>query len=303
VGKKGLTRWVFASDLHGDHGHPPTLSALRQFMSAFQPDVRIFGGDLWDLRWLRKSASNAEKATAIDQDLECGFQFLDWFKPTVFLEGNHDVRLRDADENESDGPLRHLAEHVLGRIDGVLQGVHRRPYCKRDGVYRLGDCAFVHGYSHGQSAVRDAAASYGHVVMGHIHAVEHAVFRGLEPRRGYSVGCMCELDLGYNRAALNTLRQSHGFAYGVVIEGRTVVWQAEEVGGTWLFPSEIREVRTIDSGGRLLQPLKEVSYSSPTPAPPQSSNISRTTTGKRAVKSARRQGTRPARSSGRSATS
>lgn len=295
MGKKGLTRWVFASDLHGDHGHPPTLSALRQFMAAFKPDVRIFGGDLWDLRWLRKSASNSEKATAIDADLECGFQFLDWFDPTVFLWGNHDIRLQDAAENEADGPLRHLADRTIERLHKTLgDRVEQRTYCKRRGVYQLGDHAFIHGYSHGQSAVRDAASTYGNVVMGHIHARDEFAFRGVQHRRGYSVGCLCDLDLGYNRAALNTLRQSHGFAYGVVIEGRTVVWQAEELGGTWLFPSEIREVRTIDSGGRLCEPLKTVSYSSRTAPKKPSPKPSKAGSGSRPGSSRKARATRAA---------
>lgn len=54
-------------------------------------------------------------------------------------------------------------------------------------------------------------------------------------------GCLCALDQDYNARQPNTLRQSHGFAYGVINakSGDFHVWQAEEVGGKWIVPSDV----------------------------------------------------------------
>jgi hypothetical protein len=45
----------------------------------------------------------------------------------------------------------------------------------------------------------------------------------------------------YNARMVKTLRHAHGFAYGVInqFSGDYHVWQAEEVGGVWMLPSDI----------------------------------------------------------------
>jgi hypothetical protein len=232
----------------------------RDFLRDFNPDVRISGGDVFDLRWLRKSAKDDEKAQRISDDLEAGFAFLSWYKPTVFLWGNHDVRLKDAEANESDGPLRHLAGQTIDRLDVQLGKAKQFPYCKRRGIFHLADFAFGHGYTHGQNAVRKAGGAYGNFIMGHVHRTESISFEGLDTRVAHSVGCLCQTDMDYNRAAIDTLRQNNGFAYGVVTpQGRLCVWHARPIGGTWVFPSEIRAVTPIDDSGRLSMQRKRSS--------------------------------------------
>lgn len=234
-----LTRWAACGDNHGDQVDPSTLAAYQDFNKWFKPDIRIHLGDNWDFRWLRRSASDEEKAQTVAADFEAGLDFIKWYKPTVFLNGNHDDRLRKLLDSTA-GAQRELAGQWLDRISVALSGVAQFPYCKRRGVYRLHDHAFIHGYGHGDNAAKMAAQAYGNVVMGHTHRIDSVRIVSPEDRYGYSAGCLCSLDMDYTRPNLGTLRHAHGWVYGVIVNRRVVVWQARKYGNVWVLPSEAR---------------------------------------------------------------
>ena len=56
-----MKSFVFASDLHGDKQDYDAVGELLKFTEEFNPDVRIFGGDLFDFSPLMRSADTAEK--------------------------------------------------------------------------------------------------------------------------------------------------------------------------------------------------------------------------------------------------
>ena len=117
------------------------------------------------------------------------------------------------------------------------------PYCKRRGVYKLGHATFIHGYGGGMYAAKNSAMIYGNVFQGHVHTVDRYTIPSLEPREGRIIGCLCKLDMDYNRAHLATLRQCHGFAYGFAYDAGTYeAFQARGIEGRWILPTEFREV-------------------------------------------------------------
>lgn len=235
-----LTRWVAVFDSHGDKVHAPTYQALREFVAEFKPDIRIAGGDHFDFRWLRGKASDQEQREDVQADLDAGREFLCWLKPTHVCWGNHDDRAFRAMQSDV-GPMRDLARRVFEEyMEASVAGAVCKPYDKRHGVIRLGDLSFVHGYGSGVYTVRQHAMTYGNVVMGHIHRAETVSIDRLEPVVGRSSGCLCQLDLDYNRGTMGTLRQSNGWVYGVMDEhGRHVVWHAQRLGERWILPSEM----------------------------------------------------------------
>jgi predicted phosphodiesterase len=242
MASNGLERFVVCADTHGDKSDPSALAAFRSFVDDFKPNHRIHAGDVFDLRWLRRAASDEEKYDDVTADLEAGMDLLAWYKPTAMVWGNHDARLARASEDAS-GATRELARLLIDKVaDSLPAGCEVRPYDKRHGVYRLADWSIVHGFNSGATAVRTSAATYGNVMMGHLHRVERVQVNGIEDRVGMCIGCLCLLDLPYNAASLNTLQQRHGFAYGFIVNGRAVVFQAQPVNGVWIFPTEFREV-------------------------------------------------------------
>jgi hypothetical protein len=240
-------RWLAMTDTHGDKADTGTVEAALEFSKWWKPTIRAHMGDAFDFRWLRRSASDEEKAAGVEADFDSGLDLLKRFNPTQFLWGNHDVRLVDCMDSTS-GALRQLACAWLDRIDLTLKRAKQYPYDKRKGVMPLGDYSLVHGYSHGVGALRKTALTYGNVLMGHVHRNDMVTVERHRPAVGYSVGCACALDMDYNRAALGTLAQSHGWAYGLLYpNGEVLVWQARKVAGRWVLPSEMREIPEASS--------------------------------------------------------
>ncbi len=235
-------KFIAVFDNHGDAQDDSAVAAMFEFLKFWKPELRIHGGDCFDFRFLRKNATEGEKRERIQEDFDTGIEFIERFKPTHFLRGNHDERLWDAAESD-DGKLNSLASKLIVDIKEALGDAVMLPYDKRAGVLRLGKLKIIHGFHAGLTAARQASLVYGSVLMGHCHTIDHHTTPALERHMGRVCGCLCKLDQTYNRAQANTLRQSHGWAYGILLpSGEYCVWQAEKVAGRWFFPTEIREL-------------------------------------------------------------
>ena len=239
-------KFIVASDVHGDMQDEKANSVLFRFMEDYKPQLRIFAGDLWDFRALRKGASDDEKRESISADYIAGVNWVKRFKPTHFLLGNHCARLWELAESDngvlSDYALSGVAEFTT--LSNKMK-FPILPYHKRDGVLRLGALKILHGFHCGVFAARQTALVYGSALFGHTHVIDEHSIGGLERRVARNIGCLCKLDMDYNARNPNTLRQAHGFAYGVLNDktGDYHVLQAEEIGGKWVLPSEFKSYK------------------------------------------------------------
>jgi hypothetical protein len=226
-------QFIVAADSHGDCIDAGAAEAFFQFCREYKPKYRIHLGDVWDFRWLRAKASEADQwDDHLQDDIDAGVQFLQRFKPTHVLLGNHDWRVKKATEHPKRS-LRKLAECVWGDMQDGIGKAKVFPYNKRDGVFRLGNLNLVHGYSAGVGALRKHIFTYGRCMMGHIHTSEQVSVERFGGGCGYSVGCLARLELGYNEQQIGCLRQSNGWAHGVIHPGgRTDVWLTQYEGGS-----------------------------------------------------------------------
>lgn len=235
-----MERFVFISDTHGNHADRDAVKAAFDFIAHFKPTIRVHGGDATNAAALRKGASEEERREDLSADVEAAVDLLKQFQPTHFLRGNHDERLWDVFASDD----RKNAGHAKMLIDALMDAIgdaEMLPYHKRLGVLRFGHLKMIHGYHAGLHAVQNAARVYGSVLMGHVHTIDRACVPSLDYTVGRATGCLCDLDQTYNRAQPTTLRQAHGFAYGLLMpNGLYHVWQAESVKGQWFFPSEFR---------------------------------------------------------------
>jgi predicted phosphodiesterase len=236
-----LKKFLFASDLHGDLQESEAVDALLDFTKQWKPHIRIFGGDLFDLRPLRRGCSKEERAETIQYDLDAGIKFLSRWKPHHWLRGNHDERLWEFAEH--DGIEGEYAQQGVASLNTLCKRlkIATKPYCKRRGVLELGNLKCLHGYFSGVYAARAHAQVYGSCLFGHIHAIDTANVPGLERREARSVGCLCKLDMPWNARIPATLRHQHGFAYGVFDEksGEFELWQSQKTKMGWVAATKL----------------------------------------------------------------
>ena len=240
-----LVRFQIGSDIHGDMQDPGAVEAFFKFADIWKPKIRICAGDLWDFRPLRKGASDDEKRESVREDLNAGKRWFNRFKPTHFLRGNHDERLWELAER-GNGVMADYAQEGIGEINAMVE--HHKcqmlPYHKRNGVLRLGHLKVLHGFASGIYAARQHALIYGSCLFGHVHSIDEHAIPGLERRVARCIGALCRLDMEYNARHMNTLKQAHGFCYGVLNDktGNYLVMQAEEIDGEWILPSELKKL-------------------------------------------------------------
>jgi len=240
-----LQRFIFASDVHGDQQSPAAVKALITATDSFKPHLRIFGGDLFDLRPLRRGCSVEERSESMMTDWRKGLEFLSLWRPTHLLMGNHDQRLYDLAEDDSKGIEQDYAWKGVQELEARLEK-HKTewlPYHKRS-VFKFGHMKCLHGYYHGMYAARQHAATYGGCLFGHTHTIDEFSLPGLERRVARGAGCLCNLDMKYNSRMPSSLRHAHGFVLGVIAKsGNYWTMQAEEVDGVWVIPEKLKTIK------------------------------------------------------------
>lgn len=234
-------RFTAAFDIHGDKQDPGAVNALLKFCDIWKPTIRVHGGDNWDFRPLRKKACEDERRESMATDFRAGVKFLTHYRPTHFVRGNHDERLWELAQSDH-GVESDYAINAVGEIEALMKQLRCEmlPYHKSKGVLRIGHLKIMHGFYCGKYASSNHAVTYGSVLFGHTHVIDEMAIPGLERRVARNCGCLCDLDMEYAARKPNTLRQAHGFAYGVV-DSRTGffhVWQAESVSGKWILPTD-----------------------------------------------------------------
>lgn len=242
-------KFVAAGDNHGDMADPEALSALWEFCKDYKPDVRVHLGDCFDFRSLRRGVGNdAESAESLKDDIEAGIDFLNKFKPTVYLLGNHEARLDSLINNSGSAIVRDYCQDVKDNIIRSAKKAGAKTvlnYHAEKGVYRLGPVAFVHGYAHGLNATAEQGRHYadrgGALLHGHTHNFSQINLTKHEGGVAFSCGCLCQKEaMTYASHRLATSRWGSGFAAGWIDGNDWKVFLVHKVGGKWIWQTGLR---------------------------------------------------------------
>lgn len=239
-----FSRFLIASDIHGDEQDKAANKVLFDFKEVWKPDISICNGDLWNFAALRKKANEEEKRTSLREDYYAGKEWFERFQPDYFNRGNHCERLWDLRE-ENKGPLSDFAATLIADFEVLRQSIGTRmlPYDIREGILEIGKLTVLHGFYCGINAARRSAQVWGSCVVGHGHTIQSATIEGRENRVGRMIGCLCRLNMPFMRAQPSSLLHQHGFAYGIINKktGIYQIHQAEKVGNKWMLPSSFKE--------------------------------------------------------------
>jgi len=236
-------RWMAVGCTHAGHLDYKAWKEVLAFKQRWQPETTIHLGDFLDTSAWRAGARNnpddPDRGESIAEDYLVGISHLKELSPQVCMLGNHEFRVWDLLKSNS-AIVAYAAEEGVKAIEGAIKKLKARmfEYDIEKGVFILGNTYFIHGYSHGESAVRDAVESYGKsVVMAHLHRPEIARGRILGAPIGHCTGTLANVGaMGYARRRRATLRWGHGFCYGEYAHDACVTWLATPTKGEWRLP-------------------------------------------------------------------
>ena len=238
---------VAMSDNHGDLACDDTLNQILSFTKRVKPTYRVPMGDNWDFRWARRGVdkSSAEAKEGLEDDLNAGIKWLEAYRPTHFLMGNHDDRIRQ---------ILHSTDSIKDREDmqKILDLMHRtlrkvgckviKNYNVRTGRIKLGPVTFIHGFSHGQNALLKDARTFGvpggGFCMGHLHRLEQLNIEAYDGGAAWLCGWAGrQEDADYSFRMPGSLRWQNGFMYFKCDGDNYIGKQAHRFGKGWYLPA------------------------------------------------------------------
>ena len=191
-----VRRWKTFVAVSCSHGHLIHAGAAKQvldFCRDYNPDLRIHLGDAFDFSCLMKDAIRDGGGDESITEIHRGAEFLEQYRPNVWFMGNHEARPFELVDHHK-AIVRDLAMRIVADIQMLAKSMRSEvvPY---SGVYdpscvrRIGNTAFMHGYSFAQNAPRNHVLLTGlPTVHGHTHTVDIQTCNQMGGPMGYAIG-------------------------------------------------------------------------------------------------------------------
>ena len=171
-----LLRVLSVPDIHYPEHDQKSIELMVKVAKDFKPDVCIFLGDVFDMYCISRFEKKPDKDYLLlrDELKDSRILFQDLVgdinaKKTVFLGGNHELRLEKYIANHASrlgGLLK--TEDVLGISSKVLY----LPYGPKN-RYQIGKLMFAHGTRTGAHPAASMVSTYRSSVMfGHVHRIQ-----------------------------------------------------------------------------------------------------------------------------------
>ena len=199
---------------HGIYADPVALEAVLEFRDKYDPHEVIHLGDFTDMSAFMGGTDG--HGDPIKPDLLGGLGFLERYRPTTVLCGNHEARLW-RDMNSSNELRVNAAENAITAIETTCLKLQARliPYTGVWQAYPLANYKFTHGTIYNENACRDMAGVYGNVIFAHTHKASQQAGRTYHPSMGISVGTLTRRGaMEYANTRISTLAWSQAFVYG-----------------------------------------------------------------------------------------
>lgn len=218
-------RFMAAGCVHSVYACPRATESVLTFADRYKPDVRIDLGDVCDMTAFRTGAKGTkDEAAPVELDFNAGVRWLNSFKPTHRLMGNHDHRIYKLLDHPS-AIVAHCAAVVAEELRKVDEknGTRVKPYYMRE-WWTFGDTKFGHGWMFNVNAVRDHAESFGKCVIAQLHVPQEARARRDDRAVGWCVGTLGDPSkFTYAHTNRQWLAWAHGFVWGEFNDKETIV--------------------------------------------------------------------------------
>jgi hypothetical protein len=238
---------VAMGDNHGDLACPDTLNEILSFVKRVKPTYRVHLGDNWDFRWARRGVdkSSAEAKEGMELDFLAGLKWIEQYRPTHFLMGNHDDRIRQILHNTDSIKDKEDMQEIQDKMMQALRKVGCKViknYNVRTGRIKLGPITFIHGFSHGQNALLKDARTFGTpgggFCMGHLHRLEQLNIEAYDGGAAWLCGWAGRQEAAdYSFRMPGSLRWQNGFMYFKCDGDDYIGKQAHRFGKGWYLPA------------------------------------------------------------------
>ncbi len=183
--------------------HSDVYGVAKKFISAFEPNEIVIGGDFLDCASLSHWNENKRlevEGKRFQNEISVANKELDFLQScsnkVTFLEGNHCQWIDQYIE-------RHPAMEGLMNLQKVLGFKKRKiefiPYCDGN-LYKTGSLYWCHGYYAGEHHAKKHFQKFGcNIMYGHVHNYQtySANMKMHEPYVSTSVGCLCDPKASY----------------------------------------------------------------------------------------------------------
>ena len=228
---KHWKRFLAVGCSHGNHIDPVAAAAVVKFRDSWKPQTVVHLGDFVDVAALRGGAAGSQdESEPIGPDIEAGCKFLQQLRPTIVLNGNHEIRIWKL-QSHKNAIVSDCAMSIVSRLQKQMKAL-RADYEEKWSIrsFRmLGNFKLMHGYVFNENSCRDQAEAEGNIIFAHTHRPGMAKGRRCDNVTGYSVGTLANIgNMDYANARRATHAWAGGFVWGEYCDDRTVVWLHEQ---------------------------------------------------------------------------
>jgi len=224
-------RFLAVGCSHGNHIDPVAAAAVVKFRDAWKPTTVVHLGDFVDTAAFRKGArGGSDESEPVGPDIDAGCKFLQQLRPTIVLNGNHEIRLWNL-QNDRNAIVADCAMNIVSRLQKqmkALKAEYVEGWSIRD-FRMIGNYKLMHGFIFNENSCRDMAETEGNVIFAHTHRPGMAKGRRSDNPTGYSVGTLSNIpNMDYANARRATHAWAGGFCWGEYCDDRTMVWLHEQ---------------------------------------------------------------------------
>ena len=234
-------RFLAVGCSHGNHINPVAAAAVLKFRDSFKPHTVAHLGDFVDTAAFRNGAKgSSDESTPIGPDIDAGCKFLQQLRPTIILNGNHEIRLWKLQDHHN-AIVSDCAMNIVSRLQKqakALKAEYVEGWSIRD-FRMIGNYKVMHGYIFNENSCRDHAEAEGNIIFAHTHRAGMAKGRRSDNPTGISVGTLSTIpNMDYANARRATHAWSGGFCWGEYSDTRTVpfVFEQPQTETEWRIP-------------------------------------------------------------------
>ena len=235
-------RFMAVGCSHGNHINPIAAEAVIKFRESWKPTTVVHLGDFCDTAAFRSgSKGTSDESEPIGPDIDAGCKFLQQLRPTMVLNGNHEIRIWKL-QDSTNAIVSDCAMNIVSRLQKQMKAL-KADYEEGWSIHafrKLGNYKLMHGYIFNENSCRDMAETEGNIIFAHTHRAGMAKGRRSDSPTGVCVGTLSNIsNMDYALARRATHAWSGGVCFGEYCDDRLIpfIYEQPQTETEWRLPT------------------------------------------------------------------